>query len=139
MKPSTDQTAVAEIGSTRVPVFWVLALVPLLLLAGLLLLMLRTGPADALKSPGAPPVERLVVQRAELRPQGIVATVINDGPDSVRIAQVQVDDAYWEFAIDPRPELAHLERASISIPYPWVQGEAHHLRLVTSTGGDLRS
>ena len=32
------------------------------------------------------------------------------------------------------PELARLASATIKIPYPWVQGEAHTIMLVTSTG-----
>ena len=46
---------------------------------------------------GTPPVERLTIERARLEPDGIVLTVLNDGPDAVTIAQVTVDDAYWAF------------------------------------------
>ena len=114
--------------------WWAMALLPLVLLAGLILLLLRTGPADALKPQGAPPVERLTVSRIELTADGMVATVLNDGPDPVTIAQVQVDDAYWQFTIEPGRELAHLRRATLKIPYPWVEGEAHLVKVVTSTG-----
>jgi zinc transporter, ZIP family len=113
---------------------WVVALLPVVLLGGLVLLMLRTNPADALKPQGAPPVERLMIPRIVLTSSGIVATVLNDGPDPVTIAQVQVDDAYWQFTAEPGPKLAHLGRATLRIPYPWVQGEAHHVRVVTSSG-----
>jgi zinc transporter ZupT len=113
---------------------WLLALLPLLLLAGLIALVVRTGPATALMPEGVPPIERLAFQRVELGQDGIVATVLNDGPDPVTIAQVQVDDAYWQFMADPGAALAHLGRARLTIPYPWVEGEAHHVRLVTSTG-----
>jgi zinc transporter ZupT len=113
---------------------WLLALLPLLLLAGLIALVVRTGPAAALIPEGVPPVERLAIQRVELGANGIVATVLNDGPDPVTIAQVQVDDAYWQFTADPGGELAHLGRTTLSIPYPWVEGEVHSVRVVTSTG-----
>jgi zinc transporter, ZIP family len=113
---------------------WVVALLPVVLLGGLVLLMLRTNPADALKPQGAPPVERLMIPRVVLTSGGIVATVLNDGPDPVTIAQVQIDDAYWQFTAEPGPKLAHLGRATLRIPYPWVQGEAHHVRVVTSSG-----
>lgn len=111
-----------------------MALLPLALLGGLLLLLIRTGPADALKPRGVPPVERLAMTRVQLTPDGIIATVLNDGPDPVTIAQVQVDDAYWQFTIEPNPEVAHLRRATLRIPYPWVEGEAHVVRVVTSSG-----
>src|SRR5262245_47369397 len=80
--------------------WWAMALLPLALLGGLILLLLRTGPADALKPKGVPVVERLAITRLELTPNGIVATVLNDGPDPVTIAQVQVDDAYWQFTVE---------------------------------------
>ena len=118
----------------RARVSWWLALLPLVLLAGLIAVILRTGPADALTPAGTPPVERLAILRTVLSPQGIVATVLNDGPDPVTIAQVQVDDAYWQFSAEPTGPLAHLQRAVLSIPYPWVEGEAHLVKVVTSTG-----
>ena len=81
-------------------------------------------PRDALRGDGYPPVERLTFQRVELTGDGIVASVMNDGPDPVQIAQVQVDDAYWLFTADNGTELQHLGRTTLSIPYPWVHGEA---------------
>ena len=114
--------------------FWVAALLPLVLLAGLVALIIQAGPADTLRSPGAPPVERLEISRAELGDDGIVLHVLNDGPDAVTIAQVIVDDAYWAFESDGGNVLRHLGRARVRIPYPWVEGEAHHVRLITSTG-----
>ena len=84
---------------------------------------------------GAPPVERLIVERAVLTPGGIRLSVLNDGPDPVTIAQVTVDDAYWAFtAEENRTELGHLGRTRLDIPYPWVQGEAHFVKVITSTG-----
>ena len=111
-----------------------MALLPLALLGGLILLLLRTGPADALKPAGVPPIERLAITRLQLTPVGIIAAVLNDGPDPVTIAQVQVDDAYWQFTIEPKSQLAHLRSATLRIPYPWVEGEAHRVKVVTSTG-----
>ncbi len=113
---------------------WLIALVPLVLLGGLLALIVRTAPGDSLRGDGAPPVERLSIQRAVLRPDGIVLSVLNDGPDDVTIAQVTVDDAYWAFTAEGGSVLKHLGRTTIVIPYPWVQGEAHLVKLVTSTG-----
>ena len=113
---------------------WVLALLPVALLGGLLALLFWNGPADAIRGQDYPPLEELVLQRVELGPEGFRATVFNDGPDPVTIAQIQVDDAYWMFAADPDVTLDHLDRATLTVPYPWVQGDTHVLRLVTSTG-----
>jgi len=111
-----------------------LALFPLVLLGALLALIVRSGPADAVRGEHFPPVERLTFQRVTLAPGTIVASVMNDGPDAVTIAQVQVDDAFWTFTADNGLALRHLGRTTLQIPYPWVQGEAHVVRVLTSTG-----
>jgi ZIP family zinc transporter len=110
-----------------------LALLPLALLAVLLAWIVRSGPTEALRE-GVPPVEILAIPRAVLSPDEILLSVLNDGPDPVTIAQVQVDDAYWSFTQSPAGPLSHLGRAEIRIPYPWVHGETHLVKLVTSTG-----
>ena len=112
---------------------WALALLPLALLALLLAWIVRSGPTEALRE-GVPPVELLAIPRAVLAPEEIRLSVLNDGPDPVTIAQVQVDDAYWAFTQSPLGPLSHLRRAEVTIPYPWVQGETHVVKLVTSTG-----
>jgi len=114
---------------------WMLAILPLALLAGLLFFLMRSGAAGVVQQEGVPPVEKLVIQRAVLGPSGIQLSVLNDGPDPVTIAQVTVDDAYWAFtASDNRTRLGHLGRTRLDIPYPWVAGEAHLVKVMTSTG-----
>ena len=136
MKPETLAT---DRGGARVQPrltanVWLIAVLPLILLAGLVLLLLRWGPAQALRGDGYPPVERLVFQRVTLDSDGILASVMNDGPDPITIAQVIVDDAYWRFTVEGVSELGHLGRTKLRIPYPWVKGEAHFLKVVSSTG-----
>lgn len=110
-----------------------LALAPLLLLAGVLALLVRTDAG--LGDRALPPIEALSVQRVRLPAPGqIEVTVVNDGPDPVTVAQVMVDDAYWDFAIAPSGPLDRLASATVSLPYPWVQDEAHAIALVSSTG-----
>ncbi|MSO83429.1 MAG: metal transporter, partial [Acidobacteria bacterium] len=72
-----------------------LALLPLALLAALLIVVIRSGPAESVRGEDYPPVERLTFQRVTLEPGFIVANVLNDGPDEISIAQVQVDEAFW--------------------------------------------
>jgi zinc transporter, ZIP family len=112
---------------------WLLAAVPLLLLGLLLFWLVRSGPAELIQG-DAPPVEKLEITRVQLIPGQIELTVVNDGPDAVTIAQVVVDDAFWSFEASPTRTLRHLQRTRITIPYPWVQGDTHHVRLLTSTG-----
>ena len=131
MTPNAAEQVVA--GQTTQRGRWLLALPPLALLAGLLGLIVWSGPADAIRGEGVP-VAQLTFQRVELRPDGIVVSVLNDGPDPVTIAQVQVDEAFWSFTSDSGRVLNHLGRATLTIPYPWVEGDAHVVRIVTSTG-----
>jgi ZIP family zinc transporter len=133
--PDRAQPAIDRHAPRAQPVFaWPLALLPLLLLAALLVVIVRLGPADAVRGANYPPVERLTFQRVILEPGGILATVLNDGPDEVTIAQIQVDEAYWTFTADRGTVLGHLGRTTLRIPYPWVQGEAHIVKVLTSTG-----
>jgi len=113
---------------------WFIGLLPLVLLAALVALIVRWGPAESVQGTDFPPVERLTFQRVVLGPQGIQLTVLNDGPDPVKIAQVTVDDAYWQFSADRGKELSHLGRTTVTVPYPWVAGEAHLVKILTSTG-----
>ena len=111
-----------------------MALVPLVLLGALLAAIVWSRPADSVRGANVPPVERLTFQRVTLEPGAIVATVMNDGPDDISIAQVQVDEAYWTFTTDKGQSLGHLGRTTLTIPYPWVEGDAHIVKVLTSTG-----
>jgi zinc transporter, ZIP family len=113
---------------------WVLALGPLVLLGALLAVVIGMGPSALIQVTPVPPVERLAITRVDLSPGRIDLAVLNDGPDDVTIAQVAVDDAFWTFEATPGTKLGHLGRTRLSIPYPWVHGETHVIRLLTSTG-----
>ena len=134
MSPEASAAAAGRVASDKPgPLVWLLALVPLVLLGALLALLLRGGPAEMIRS-DAPPVEVLAITRVLLQPGQIELSVLNDGPDEVTIAQVVVDDAFWRFEAEPSTTLAHLQSTRLTIPYPWVQGETHVVRLLTSTG-----
>ena len=112
---------------------WPVALLPLVLLALLVGAFLSLRPLDYLTS-NVPPIEDLVVERVALGEGGVTAWVRAGGSAPLRIAQVQVDGAYWEFAQTPPGPLSRLATARIDIPYPWVTGETHHLLFLTATG-----
>ena len=106
---------------------------PLVLLVVALIALLSTDPMRLLTG-GQPPVEELHVQRTVLDEDGIHLHIINGAPEPVRLAQVMIDEAYWSFDISPDADLDRMETAVVNIPYMWVQGELHEIRLVTSTG-----
>jgi ZIP family zinc transporter len=113
---------------------WTTILLPLVLLAAVVALIVTANPAEQLRDPAAPPVENLSIRRALLEPHGIVVDVFNGSPEAVTIAQVTVDDAYWQFTADPGTEVPPLRSTTLTIPYPWVAGEAHVIHVMTSTG-----
>lgn len=109
------------------------ALIPLLLLGVLLAMLVITGAGLGART--APPIEELTIDRITLPAHNqIVVELTNGGADPVTIAQVQVDDAYWEYDITPSTTIPRLGRATITIPYPWVQDEAHFIKLLSSNG-----
>src|SRR3712207_2647095 len=108
-------------------------LLPVLALAGLLAALFLARPLDRLTE-AAPPVETVTVERVRLTPGNITLSVRADGSEPIAIAQVQVDGAYRAFSLDPPGPIRRLGSARVEIPYPWVEGEAHHVVLLTSTG-----
>jgi zinc transporter ZupT len=113
---------------------WLFALIPVILLAALLAVIVGFGPSRLVQGTELPPIERLAITRVQLAADQIQLSVLNDGPDTVTIAQVAVDDAFWTFRIEPSNQLAHLQRAVITIPYPWVHGDTHQVQILTSNG-----
>jgi len=116
------------------PARWVLGLFPLALLAGLVAFFFGADPTAPFRD-AFPPVEDLTIERVSFPENGVMRVhVVNGGPEAATIAQVIVDDAYWRFEIDGDPTLPRLARATLELDYPWVEGELHVIRLVTSTG-----
>jgi zinc transporter ZupT len=112
---------------------WFFGLLPLVLLGALSLVVVRGRLIEFLRR-GVPPVEELTFDRVTLAPNLIRAEVVNGGPDPVTVAQVMVDEAFWEYTARPAASIPRLGRTTIEIPYPWVQGEPHQIKLLTSDG-----
>lgn len=112
---------------------WVAVLVPLAAIA-LMLALFAFGNPLSLFTANLPPIEDLNLERIKVVDGGFEVTVVNGGPDPVTIAQVLVDEAYWNFNISPAATIPRLGRATVDIPYPWVDTEPHEIVIVTSTG-----
>jgi len=139
-RPSSESPVVGRgvsgppVASGRRPLpVWAAWLIPLAALVAMLAYLAFGDPLAFFRS-DLPPAEAVTFERIDVTPDGFRATVVNGGPAPVTIAQVIVDDAYWNFTIEPSGELPRLGRATISIPYPWVYGEPHFVRLLTTTG-----
>jgi zinc transporter, ZIP family len=111
---------------------WLVGLLPLALLG------IAIGAFVALGAPGLDrngvPVEELSVERTTLRPGEIELVVRNDGPDAVAVAQVLVNDAFVAFE-QTSEDIERLGGDTLTIQYPWIEGEAYAVRLLTATGG----
>ncbi len=113
---------------------WALGLAPLGLLAALVAVFVFLDPTGVLRT-GFPPVEELTIERVSLPQPGVLKVhVVNGGPEPVTIAQVMVDEAYWDHEMEGDRTIRRLGRATLTIPYPWVEGDPHEIKLVTSTG-----
>lgn len=130
---STDVTVIGRESATSIPA-WLLVLGPLVLLGGVLAGISAIDVRERLQGAAFPPIEELAITHTVLRPQQIELHVVNGGPDEVTIAQLQIDDAYWSFAMSPNRPLRHLDRAVIRVPYHWVEGETHHVVLLSRNG-----
>ena len=109
-------------------------LAPLGLLAILIAVFLRFGPLGVLRA-NFPPVEELTIERVTLpQPGELRVRVVNGGPEAVTVAQILVDEAAWNHAIDGDRTIGRLQSREITIPYPWVEGEPVTVTLVSSTG-----
>jgi zinc transporter, ZIP family len=109
------------------------ALLPLAAIAAILYLFLSRGTGLNLHAPA--PIENLSFERVQLRPGEIELSVLNSGPEPLKIAQVQVgwtNRANWEFEVQPGPTIKRLDRATVHIPYPWIAGEPYHVVLITA-------
>jgi len=110
-----------------------LALVPLVLLVGIVISFLSGGPTKIFQTE-IPPVEDLHVMRHTLQEDLIILDVMNTGTDPVSIAQVMVRGAFWNHTVAPKRNLNPLESARVEIPFPWNIGEPVEIVLLTSTG-----
>lgn len=117
---------------------WALGLIPLALIAAVI------GAFALLGGPGlgertGPPVEDVAVERTVLHPGEIELTLRNDGPDPVEFAQVAVNDAYAPFTVTGDREIGRLDSTTLRIAYPWIEGEAYEIFVLTSAGGTVEA
>src|ERR687897_1678224 len=117
----------------RGPAWVLLGLLPLLGLGVLLALILTNG--IGVGRGDAPPVEDLTTGRVTLPTENeFVVHVQNGGPNPVTLKQVVVNDALWDFRVQPDGTIPRLGSAEVVIPYMWVEGEAYEIVLISETG-----
>jgi zinc transporter ZupT len=115
---------------------WALIAGPLVLIAAAFALFAALG-GPGLEDRRGPQVEELAVERTVLNPGEIELAVRNTGPDDVQVAQVAVNDAYVAFTADPQGEVGHLGEQKLTLDYPWQEGGAYTISMLTSTGATI--
>lgn len=125
-------TEVTSQPATKRLTLWTLTLllIPIILLAGVILLFLSTGGGLNLEAPV--PVENLDIERYTLRRNNIELHVRNTGPDELTIASVIVNEAVMPFTVTPSATIPRLGRADVQINYAWSYGEAYGITVFTS-------
>ena len=108
-----------------------LLLIPLLLLAGVIALFVSTSGAGLNVAPAAP-IEAVQFGRTVLRPGQIELHLRNTSPDPVTLAQVNINDAIWPYTAAPGRTIPRLGTAVVTLDYPWVEGEAYEIALLSS-------
>jgi ZIP family zinc transporter len=109
---------------------FILLLLPIILLAGVIFLFLRTGGGLDMEAPA--PIEDLTIERYILETDQIKLYVQNTGPEELTIASVIINDAVMPFTVSPSATLPRLGRATIDTEYSWTKGEAYAVRVFTS-------
>ncbi len=107
-------------------------LAPLVALAALLAYLLGGGAAFLGEPPA--PIEEISFERTVLRPEEICVIVRNTGPQEVSIGQILVNEAIWDFSIRPGTRLGRFEKGTITMAYPWEQGQPLAITLISSSG-----
>jgi zinc transporter ZupT len=82
------------------------------------------------------PEEELAVERTVLKPGEIELHVRNDGADPVEVRQVIVNDAFSSFT-QSDAEVGRLGGSEIDVEYPWIEGQAYEVLLLTATGATI--
>jgi hypothetical protein len=73
----------------------------------------------------------VTVDHATLLQGEIVLTLESHSDEVVAIAQAIVNDAYVDF------QAGTPGAADVAIDYPWIEGEAYEIELLTSTGASI--
>ena len=111
------------------------ALVPLLLLVGVVTLFATSGTSLLdLVGRAPPPRDQFDIRRVAFKPGEISIRVTNPQRQKLTIASVTVDDAIVPFHVDGPATLDPIRSRPIVVPIKWVDGDPYTLG-ETSTSG----
>ena len=112
-----------------------LALVPIVLLVGVVSLFAATGGSlTGLVGSNPPQPDEFDIRRVEFHPGEIRIRVTNPQQDDLTIATVTVDDAIVPYELDGPETLGRLRSSTIHVSYDWVADEPIAVGVTSSTG-----
>ena len=109
----------------------VIAIIPLLALSGMIAFLF--GPGQTLLNTGTS-LPSVTIERIEFHEGEIISLIRNTGPETIEIAQADVNDRITAAAIEPGKSLARFAEAKITIPFPWEPGVPYEVGITTSDG-----
>ncbi len=107
------------------------AIIPLVILAGMIAFVL--WPGNSILNIGIP-LPDVTIERIEFHDRLIVAYIRNTGPETVSIAQADVNDRILPAAIEPSKTIERLAEAKVVIPFDWIAGQPYEVGVTTSDG-----
>jgi zinc transporter, ZIP family len=103
-------------------------------LVGMVLVVATLLALDPIRSlTDTEPVESLALERAVLGDNRVNLHVRNDGYVDLTIAQVMVNDAYWEHTVGQR-DLGRFDGTTVSFDYPWEPEIPLHIAVLVDSG-----
>ena len=109
----------------------VIALIPLIVLSGMLVFLL--GPGMSILNIGIP-LPEITIEKIEFQNDKIVAFIRSTGPEGVVIAQVDINDRMIPAAIEPSKTLSRLAEAKVIVPFSWIAGVPYEVGVTSSDG-----
>ncbi|HEY6588325.1 MAG TPA: ZIP family metal transporter [Nitrososphaeraceae archaeon] len=109
----------------------VIALIPLIVLSGMLVFLL--GPGMSILNIGIP-LPEITIEKIEFQNDKIVAFIRNTGPEGVDVAQADINDRMIPAGIEPSKTLSRLAEAKVIVPFSWIAGVPYEVGITISDG-----
>ena len=110
----------------------VLAFVPIVVLAGMMMFLLSPY-GQSLINVGTP-LPQVTIEKVEFHDNQILAFIRNTGPLDIVVSQADVNDRIQSAAIEPSSKIPRLGEAHVMIPFPWIPGTPYEIGITTSDG-----
>ena len=110
----------------------ILAFVPIVVLAGMMIFLLSPY-GQSLINVGTP-LPQVTIEKVEFHDNQILAFIRNTGPLDIVVSQADVNDRIQSAAIEPSSKIPRLGEAHVMIPFPWIPGTPYEIGITTSDG-----